>query len=97
MGKTKRGERRRLMAETRKKLSLFGREVDVAEVPILKSEEGFNRYELEDGTVLRVKNVATSIMRLEGQFNPPPDNRPIYLVLSSPVINVDSSPLTKKQ
>jgi hypothetical protein len=85
------------MAETKKKLPLFGQETEVAEVPILKSEEGFNRYELEDGTILRVKNVATSILRIEGQFNPAPDGRPIYLVFTSPVVNVDSSPLTKQE
>ena len=84
------------MAETKKTIDLFGKQTAVADVPILKAEEGFNRYELEDGTVIRVKNVATSIMRIEGQFNPPPDGRPIYLVLSAPVVNVDSSPLTKK-
>jgi hypothetical protein len=84
------------MPETKKTIDIFGKQTVVAEVPILKSEESFNRYELEDGTVIRVKNVATSIMRVEGQFNPPPDGRPIYLVLSAPVVNVDSSPLTKK-
>jgi hypothetical protein len=84
------------MPETRKKFPLLGTEIEVADVPIRKSEEMFNHYELEDGTLLKVKNVATSIFRVEGQFNPPPDGRPIYLVLTSPVISVESSPLTKR-
>jgi hypothetical protein len=84
------------MAETKKKMTLFGTEMEIADVPITKSQEAFNTYELEDGTVLKVKNVATNIVRVEGQFNPPPDGRPIYLVFTSPVVNVESSPLTKK-
>jgi hypothetical protein len=84
------------MAETKKTLPIFGTNTEVADVPVLKAEENFNYYELEDGTKLKVKNVATSILRMEGQFNPPPDGRPIYLVLTSPVVNVESSPLTKK-
>jgi hypothetical protein len=84
------------MAETKKKMPLFGTEMEVSDVPIAKSQEAFNTYELEDGTVLKVKNVATSILRVEGQFNPLPDGRPIYLVFTSPVVSVESSPLTKK-
>lgn len=84
------------MAETKKKLPIFGTDTEVADVPVVRAEENFSYYELEDGTTLKVKNVATSILRIEGQFNPPPDGRPIYLVLTSPVVNVESSPLTKK-
>lgn len=84
------------MPETKKTLDLLGRMTDVAEVPILESSESFNTYKLEDGTILKVKNVATSVVRVEGVFMPPPDGRPVYLVFSSPVVNVESSPLTKK-
>jgi hypothetical protein len=75
------------MPETKRKMQLLGTDTEVADVPIVKSDEVFNYYELEDGTKLKVKNVATSM----------PDGRPIYIVLSSPVVNVESSPLTKKQ
>lgn len=85
------------MAETKKRMDLLGKMTDVAEVPIVESTESFNSYKLEDGTILKVKNVATSIVRLEGIHNPLPDGRPIYLVFSAPVVNVESSPLTKKQ
>jgi hypothetical protein len=85
------------MPETKRKMQLLGTDTEVADVPIVKSDEVFNYYELEDGTKLKVKNVATSIIRIEGQYMPLPDGRPIYIVLSSPVVNVESSPLTKKQ
>jgi hypothetical protein len=48
---------------------------------------------LEDGTVLKVKGVATSVMRIDNQFLP--DGNPIYIVYMNPVTSVQSSPLTK--
>jgi hypothetical protein len=80
------------MPEEKKKFPMLGRDVDVAIVPILKSSEGFNEYTLEDGSVLKVKSVATSIMRVEGQFLP--DGRPIYMVFTTPVVNVEHSTIT---
>jgi hypothetical protein len=81
------------MTETKKKLPLFGFEVDVSDVPIVKAEEHFNQYVLEDGSVLRVKNVATSMLRVEGQFLP--DGSPIYIVVATPAVSVESSPLKR--
>lgn len=81
------------MAETKKKLALFGFEVDVSEVPVKKAEEALTRYELEDGTALRVRNVATAILRVEGQWLP--DGSPVYIVASTPVVGVESSVLKR--
>ena len=83
------------MAETKKQMLIFGKDTDVSDVPIVKAEENFNFYELEDGTKLKVKNVATSFVRLEGQFMP--DGRPLYILMGTPIVDVQSSPLTKKQ
>jgi hypothetical protein len=81
------------MAETKRKLPVFGLEVDVSEVPITKTDEYVNKYTLEDGTVLRVKSVATAALRVDGQYMP--DGSPIYIILASPVTSVESSPLSK--
>jgi hypothetical protein len=81
------------MAEKKRTINILGFKLPVTEVPIAKDDEKFVRYELEDGTVLRVKNVATSAMRVDGQFLP--DGRPIYFVFSNPVVSVESSPFTK--
>jgi len=81
------------MAETKKKLPIFGCEIAVSEVPIVELTEYFNQYKLEDGTVLKVKGVATSVMRIDNQFLP--DGNPIYIVYMNPVTSVQSSPLTK--
>jgi hypothetical protein len=79
------------MPEKKKKLPIFGHEVDVAEVPILRNEEQLNTYWLEDGSVIRVRSVATSILRIEGQYLP--DGSPIYIVMATPVTNVAESKL----
>ncbi len=82
------------MAETKRKINLFGHDIPVTEVPVIEAEEPFLEYKLEDGTVLKVKNVAVSVLRVDDQFLP--DGRPVYIVLSNPVVNVASSPLTKE-
>jgi hypothetical protein len=82
------------MAETKKKITVFGHEIDVADVPIVKAEERFNLYVLEDGSVLRVKSVATAMLRVEGQFLP--DGNPIYIVVTSPAVSVESTPIKKE-
>ena len=83
------------MAETKKKINVFGHPIDVSDVPIVKAEERFNLYVLEDGTVLRVKSVATSMLRVDGQYLP--DGNPIYIVVTTPAVSVESSPLKKEQ
>jgi carbonic anhydrase/acetyltransferase-like protein (isoleucine patch superfamily) len=82
------------MPETKKKMPILGVELSVTDVPISESSELFNRYKLEDGSVVKVKNVVTSIVRIDGQYLP--DGRPVYFVFSSPVVDVETSPLTKK-
>jgi hypothetical protein len=78
------------MPEQRKTLNLLGKDVQVIEKSIESSKEGFNEYTLTDGTVLRVKNVVTSISQLEGQTMP--DGSPLFLIFSTPVTTVVSSP-----
>jgi hypothetical protein len=79
------------MAEIKKVLKLFGNDVNVIDVPVKSAaNEVFADYELEDGSKLRVKFVASSFLRVEGEYTP--DGRPVYLVLSAPAVNVTSSP-----
>jgi hypothetical protein len=81
------------MPETKKKIDVFGHQIDVTEVPVAKADEKFVQYELEDGSVLKVKGVAASIMRVDDQFLP--DGSPVYIVAMNPVVSVLSSPLKK--
>jgi hypothetical protein len=80
------------MPETKKKIKLVGVEISVFDVPIKSASETFGEYELEDGSRIRVKFVASSFMRVEGEYGP--DGKPFYLVFSSPAVNVLDSPET---
>jgi hypothetical protein len=39
------------------------------EVPVAKSSEPWTELELEDGAILRLKNVVASVIRLDGKFD----------------------------
>jgi hypothetical protein len=78
-----------------KTIPLFGHDIPVTDVPVVEAEERFIEYKLEDGTVLKVKNVATSVLRVDDQYLP--DGSPVYLVLSNPVVSVVSAKINKKQ
>jgi len=76
-----------------KTIKLFGHDIPVHDVPVVEAEERFVQYKLEDGTILRVKNVAMSVLRVDNEYLP--DGSPVYLVLSNPVVSVVSSPHKK--
>jgi hypothetical protein len=57
----------------------------------VQAKEEFVEYKLEDGSVLKIKGVASSVLRVENQFLP--DGSPIYIVVMNPVVSVISSPL----
>lgn len=78
------------MPGQKQRLKFAGVEVEVEVVPVTKSTAYFNECQLADGSLLRVKGVATSILRMEGQHGP--DGKPIYIVTISPVVSVDSAP-----
>jgi hypothetical protein len=78
-----------------KTIRLFGHDIPVTDVSVVEAEERFIEYKLEDGTILKVKNVATSVLRVDNEYLP--DGNPIYLVMANPVVSVVSSPLKKNQ
>ena len=81
------------MAEQKKTIKLLGNDIAVSDVPITKAlVEHFSEYELEDGSVIRVKSTPNSVLRVEGQYNL--DGSPLYIVLTTPVVNVLRSVLS---
>jgi hypothetical protein len=80
------------MPETKKTIKVLGLDIKVTDIPIKSAIEYFNEYELEDGSKIKVKAAASSFMRVDGQYAP--DGKPVYLVFTSPAVNVLSSPET---
>lgn len=65
-----------------------GREVEGTVMPFQTGVEHWNEYFVEDGTVLRIKLVATEIIRLDGQFDANDD--PVYILASSNVMTTSA-------
>ncbi len=74
------------MPETKKSIKLLGIDLAVTDVPIKAANEAFAEYELEDGSKIKVKFVASAFLRVDGEYAP--DGKPVYLVFSAPAVNV---------
>jgi len=70
----------------KKKYNFGGREIMGQEVEFEAERESWNIYVLEDGTKLRMKTVAASIVRLDEYL---PSGEPMYLVNASNVVATD--------
>lgn len=75
--------------ERRTKVNFQGREVDALEMDF-DSKEVWNEYKLSDGTVIRMKPVATNIIKILNEYDA--SGKPIYIVQSSNVIGVLAPP-----
>lgn len=74
----------------------FGSEiVEATPVDVNQASEYFNQYFLEDGTVLKMKLVATKIFRIDGRFDQ--EGNPVYFVQSTNVLSADSPLHLKKK
>ncbi len=65
------------------------KEIDGIDVPVTKSTEYWSEFELEDGTVLRVKVSVLGAIRIPGQYDP--EGNPFYLLKNAQVTNIVKS------
>ena len=72
-----------------------GRDVDVTEIGYRTSGEYWNEYLADDGTVIRVKLIATEVLRLDGQFDQ--EGNPVYIVKTTNVTNVSAPENLRRQ
>lgn len=72
-----------------------GNQVEGTAVEVDESIERFSKVSLCDGTVLRIKPVATEAVRLSGQWDQ--DGHPIYVVRTANIVSVVESPDELKQ
>ena len=83
------------MAKIQKIILPSGETVDAEEVDISQTSEHWNQYLLEDGSLIKIKLVASKIVRVVDRFDSV--GNPIYLINSSNVIAVDSPDGLKKK
>ncbi len=82
--------------ERKKKLTLpNGQEVDATVLSFQAAGEHWNEYLVDDGTVIRVKLVATEVLRLDGQYDG--QDNPVYLLQSTNVMAVSSPDKLKRK
>lgn len=72
-----------------------GREVEATPVNINQASEYWNQYLLEDGSVIKVKLVATKIIRIDNEYDA--EGNPVYFVQSTNVISVNSPENLKRK
>ena len=73
----------------------FGPEiVEATPIEINQSNEYFNQYFLEDGSMLKMKLVATKVFRIDGRYDA--EGNPLYFVQSTNVVSVNSPQNLKK-
>lgn len=74
----------------------FGQEiVEATPIDINQASEYFNQYFLGDGTMLRMKLVATKVFRIDGRYDS--EGNPVYFVQSTNVLSVDSPQQLKRK
>ena len=83
------------MDTPRRRLKLGDREFEGTPIPPASSQEFWNEDLLDDGTLVRVKLVATEFLRVYGQFDA--DGNPVYVVKSTNVMNIQSPDALKKR
>ncbi|MFZ0052560.1 MAG: hypothetical protein WAK96_12365 [Desulfobaccales bacterium] len=71
--------------ERRTKVNFQGKEVDALEMDF-ESKEAWSEYKVSDGTVIRLKPVATNIIKILNEYDA--SGKPVYIVQSSNVLGV---------
>ncbi|MDD3274996.1 MAG: hypothetical protein PHQ84_04460 [Candidatus Omnitrophica bacterium] len=77
------------------KVNFGGEEVEAFPVEINQSNEHWNQYLLDDGTVVKMKLVATKVMRVDNKFDM--EGNPLYIIQSTNITSVSAPDNLKKK
>lgn len=69
--------------------------VDAEHIEINQASEYWNQYLLEDGTVIKMKLVATKVVRLVNQYDQA--GNPVYFINSTNVVSIECPENLKKK
>lgn len=70
------------------KVNFQGETVDATPIQVNSANEVWNSYLLEDGSVIKMKLVATGVVRIDNKYDP--EGNPVYLVKSTNIASVDA-------
>lgn len=68
--------------------------VDAVEVGVEEATERWTDLKLADGTVIRIKTVVLTVLRLEGQYDQ--DGNPMYQIKANQIMTASSPDILKK-
>jgi hypothetical protein len=77
------------------KVSFQGEMVDATPIQVNSANEVWNSYLLEDGSTVKMKLVATNVVRLDNKYDP--EGNPIYFVKSTNIVSVDAPDSLRKK
>lgn len=76
------------MPQDKVKITYGGRQVEATPIDVNQSNEKWNEYLLEDGTVLKMKLVLKKTLRIDGEYDA--EGNPIYVMQSQNITTVNS-------
>ena len=76
------------------KVPYQGKVVDGVDLTFKTKNEDWNEYEVSDGSVVRLKLVASNIVRIAGEYDN--EGNPVYAIKSSNIMAVSSPPKLRK-
>lgn len=82
------------MPEDKVNINYGGREAEASPIDVNSSQERWNEYLLEDGTVLKMKLVLKKVLKVEGEFDA--EGNPVYVMQSTNVVSLSAPAHLKK-
>ncbi|MBN1687512.1 MAG: hypothetical protein JW893_00270 [Candidatus Omnitrophica bacterium] len=82
------------MPEERVTINLGGKQVEAVHIDVNQSNERWNEYLCEDGTVLKMKLVLKKVLRVVDQYDA--EGNPVYVMQSTNISTVNAPKDLKK-
>ena len=77
------------------KINFGGEEVEALPIDINQTNEYWNQYLLDDGTVIKMKLVATKVLRVDSKNDN--EGNPLYIIQSTNITSVNAPDSLKKK
>ncbi len=77
------------------KINFGGEEVEALPIDINQTSEYWNQYLLDDGAVIKMKLVATKVLRVDIKYDQ--EGNPLYIIQSTNITSVNAPDNLKKK